>query len=167
MLFLVEPEAPLISAIRKIFSQTYSLMTPLNAHTSAMLADLVLVAHAGVVSFVVLGQALFVAGGLCDWRWTRNVWIRLTHLALIAFVVMQSWAGSVCPLTLWEQALRQRAGQAGYAESFVEHWVSRLIFFNAPMWVFAVVYTLFGALVLLTWWWIPPRWSSDVQAKAL
>ena len=157
----------LIPAIRKIFGQTYSLMTPLNAHTSALLADLVLVAHAGVVFFVVLGQVLFVAGGLRGWRWARNVWIRLTHLALIAFVVMQSWAGSVCPLTLWEQALRQQAGQAGYAESFIEHWVSRLIFFNAPVWVFIVVYTLFGALVLLTWWWIPPRWSHHHQAKPL
>lgn len=135
-------------------------MPLLNTHLSALLADLVLVAHAGVVSFVVLGQLLFVAGGLRDWRWVLKAWIRLTHLGLIAFVVMQSWAGSVCPLTLWEQALRRQAGQAAYAESFVEHWLSRLIFFSAPGWVFILVYTLFGALVLLTWWWIPPRWSQ-------
>lgn len=134
-------------------------MFQFSAHHSALLADLILVAHVGVVSFVVLGQLLFVAGGLRDWRWVRKAGIRLSHLALIAFVVLQSWAGSVCPLTLWEQALRHRAGQAGYSESFIEHWLSRLIFFNAPQWLFVAVYTLFAALVLLTWWWIPPRWS--------
>jgi hypothetical protein len=52
--------------------------------------------------------------------------------------------------------LRQQSGQTGYAESFIEHWLSRLIFFPAPAWVFVLTYTLFGALVLLTWWWLPP-----------
>jgi hypothetical protein len=78
----------------------------------------------------------------------------------MAFVMLQSWAGLTCPLTGWEQTLRQRAGQTAYAESFIEHWLSRLIFFSAPAWVFMLIYTVFGALVLLTWYWIPPRWPG-------
>ena len=127
--------------------------------SSALLADLILALHAGIVAFVVLGQLLFVLGGILGWAWVRKWWIRLAHLALIAFVIVQSWLGALCPLTIWEQALRQQAGQAGYAESFIEHWLTKLIFFNAPAWVFALVYTLFGALVLLTWWWLPPKRS--------
>lgn len=130
-----------------------------NPAASALLADLILLMHAGIVAFVVLGQILFVAGGLLGWAWVRSSRTRLAHLALIGFVLVQSWMGAICPLTLWEQALRQQAGQAGYAESFIEHWLSRLIFFNAPAWVFVLLYTLFGVLVLLTWWWIPPRWT--------
>jgi polyferredoxin len=124
---------------------------------SALLADLVLIAHVGVVVFVVIGQLLFMAGGVLGWAWVRMLWVRLAHLALIAFVVLQSWCGATCPLTVWEQLLRRQAGQNAYAESFIAHWLSRLIFFNAPAWVFVAAYSAFGALVLLTWWWIPPR----------
>lgn len=122
-----------------------------------MLADLVLVAHVGIVAFVVLGQLLFVAGGLLQWTWVRHLWIRLAHLLLLMFVIAQSWMGATCPLTSWEQLLRRQAGQTAYGESFIEHWLSRLIFFSAPAWVFVLAYSVFGALVLLTWWWIPPR----------
>ena len=121
-----------------------------------MLADLILALHVGILAFVVVGQLLFVMGGILGWAWVREWSIRLAHLALIAFVIVQSWLGAVCPLTVWEQALRLQAGQAGYAESFIEHWLSSLIFFNAPAWVFVLAYTLFGALVLLTMWWLPP-----------
>ncbi len=122
-----------------------------------MVADLVLVAHVGVVAFVVLGQLLFVVGGVLHWAWVRKVWIRLAHLALMMFVVVQSWMGATCPLTIWEQLLRRQAGQTAYGGSFNEHWLSRLIFFDAPAWVFVLAYSVFGTLVLLTWWWIPPR----------
>ena len=125
--------------------------------STALLADLILTLHVGIVAFVVVGQLLFVIGGILGWLWVREWRIRLAHLALIAFVIVQSWLGVVCPLTLWEQALRQQSGQADYTESFIEHWLSKLIFFSSPAWVFVLVYTLFGALVLLTWWWLPPR----------
>lgn len=137
-------------------------MTALSPLANALLADLVLLLHAGIVGFAVLGQLLFMAGGLKGWAWVRKVWIRLAHLALTLLVLVQSWMGATCPLTVWEQALRRQAGQGGqtvYSESFIEHWLSRLIFFTAPEWVFMAAYTVFGALVLLTWWWIPPRWS--------
>ena len=138
------------------------MFSPLfNPATSTLLADVILVLHAGIVLFVVLGQWLFVVGGLRGWAWVRHAAVRLAHLGLMLFVTAQSWAGLACPLTIWEQALRRQAGQATYTASFMEHWLSRLIFFNAPEWVFVLVYTLFGALVLLTWWWIPPRWSRS------
>ena len=132
-------------------------MPELSPAASALIADVLLVLHVGVVGFAVVGQLLFVAGGLIGWHWIRTAWLRLAHLALIVFVLVQSWMGAVCPLTLWEQALRQGAGQTAYASPFIEHWLSQLIFFDVPAWVFVVAYTLFGALVLLTWWWLPPR----------
>ncbi|WP_431096189.1 DUF2784 domain-containing protein [Polaromonas aquatica] len=131
-------------------------MTPF---TAALLADLILVLHVGIVAFAVLGQLLFMAGGWRGWAWVRIAWVRLAHLALIGFVVAQSWLGEICPLTVWEQSLRLQAGQGSYVGSFIEHWLSRLIFFNAPAWVFTVAYTAFGVLVLLSWWWWPPHWK--------
>ena len=124
-----------------------------------MLANTILVLHVGIVAFVVLGEVLILVGGHRSWEWVRHRTLRVTHLALMIFIALQSWLGALCPLTEWEQALRRRAGQDAYAESFIEYWLSRLIFFEAPWWVFVAAYTLFALLVLLTWRWVPPRRS--------
>ncbi len=121
------------------------------------LADLILWLHVAIVAFVVLGEALLLAGGLAGWRWIRNLPLRLLHLALIAYIALQAWFGMACPLTVWEQDLRRLAGQSPYKASFIEYWLSRLIFFQAPWWVFVAAYTAFLLLVAGTWWRFPPR----------
>jgi hypothetical protein len=121
------------------------------------LADALLALHVGIVAFVVLGTLLVVIGGWRGWSWVRNRPFRIVHLGLMVFVALQAWLGRLCPLTVWEQALRNRAGQATYGESFMQHWLSRLIFFDAPWWVFVAAYTVFAALVVGCWWWLRPR----------
>jgi len=37
-------------------------------------------------------------------------------------------------------------------ESFVQHWLHRWMFFDAEPWVFATIYTAFGASVAIAWW---------------
>ena len=37
------------------------------------------------------------------------------------------------------------------------HWVDRILFFDVPLEVFAVIYTAFGAVVLASWFFVPPR----------
>jgi hypothetical protein len=133
------------------------LMNALTPSTAALLADLVLALHAAIVAFVVVGQGLFLLGGWLRWRWVRHLPTRLAHLLLMLFVALQSWLGVLCPLTVWEQALRQRAGQASYNDSFIAHWLSRLIFYDAPWWQFVALYSAFALLVLWTWWRVPPR----------
>lgn len=124
-------------------------------------ADVVLVLHGAFIAFVVLGLVATLVGGWRRWHWVRSPWFRLVHLAAIAFVVVQSWLGVVCPLTTLESHLRVQAGQDPYApEGFIATWLQRLIFFQAPMWVFVVVYTLFGAAVALTLIWVPIRRSG-------
>jgi len=121
------------------------------------LADVVLIAHVGFISFVICGLLLTIIGGLLHWLWVRNFWFRVLHLLSIGFVVVEVWCGQVCPLTIWEQQLRQAAGQATYSESFIEHWLNLLCFFHAPIWAFSWAYTLFGAIVLVVMIVIPPR----------
>lgn len=132
-------------------------MNALAPEAAARLADTVLALHVGVVAFVVLGEVAFLVGGRRDWGWVHHFGLRLVHLLLMVFVAAQAWLEALCPLTAWEQALRARAGQVGYAGSFIEHWLSRLIFFEAPWWTFVAAYTGFALLVLLTWRWVPPR----------
>jgi hypothetical protein len=118
----------------------------------SFMADAVLLVHALFVAFVVIGQLLILAGLVLGWAWVRGFRFRIAHLLAIAIVVLQAWAGVLCPLTLLENALRLRAGEPVYAESFMAHWLHRLIFFDAPLWVFTVAYTVFASLVVATWY---------------
>ena len=121
------------------------------------LADLVLLMHVGFVAFMVIGLLLVALGGVRGWRWVRNPWFRAAHLAGIGLVVVQSWLGMVCPLTTLEMHLRDRAGDATYTGTFMAHWLRKILFYQAPSWVFVVAYALFGLLVLATWITVRPR----------
>lgn len=123
---------------------------------AALLADAILVVHVGVVAFVALGTLAIVVGGPLGWRVVRGFALRATHLALMVVIALQAWLGQLCPLTTWEQALRSRAGQDTYGGSFIQHWLSRLIFFEAPWWMFVLGYSAFAAIVLACWWRWPP-----------
>ena len=120
-------------------------------------ADAILLTHLLFVLFVVAGLLLIFAGKWLGWRWVYRFAFRVTHLAAIAIVVLQSWLGMICPLTIWEMTLRHRAGDAVYTGSFIAHWIAELLYYRAPEWVFTVTYTLFGALVVASWYWVRPR----------
>jgi len=141
---------------------------------ASFLADSLVVIHWGVVAFVGGGQLLFVVGAI-DWRLlgtnehapglrgltvraTRNPWIRMGHLATMAWIVVNTWLGKLCFLTVWEYALRDLAGEARDETSFIERWLSEALYVEAPWWVFVAVYTIFFALVVATLIAAPPRW---------
>ena len=123
-------------------------------------ANGVALVHFAFVLFVTFGLVAILVGIVAKWDWVRNAWFRWLHLVAIVFVVLESWAGITCPLTVWERELRQLAGQATLQEDFIASWVHRLMFFQAPPWVFTLAYSLFGAAVLLTFLLAPPRRSA-------
>lgn len=124
----------------------------------ALLADAVLVLHFAVVVFVVGGLPAIVLGNALRWSWVNRWPFRLAHAGAIAVIVAQAWLGQHCPLTLLESWLAGRAGgPQRYEASFIAHWIGRLIYFDAPTWVFSVAYSLFGLLVAAAWWRHPPR----------
>ena len=128
---------------------------PSSLHLAA--ADAVLIAHALFVVFVVGGLAAIYVGRLLRWSWVRNRAFRIVHLAAIAIVVAQAWLGVICPLTRFEMALREAAGDATYSGAFVAHWVERLLYFDAPWWVFVAGYSVFGIAVAASWFIVPPH----------
>jgi len=120
-------------------------------------ADVILFTHVLFVSFVVFGLLLIFAGRLFSWSWVRNPWFRLAHFIAIGVVVVQSWLSVICPLTTWEMALREKAGDTAYAGTFISHWLETILYYDAPKWLFTICYTVFGSLVLSTWFWVRPR----------
>ena len=135
-------------------------MTPVQ-RLYLVLADLVLVVHASFVAFVVVGLALICLGWWCRWACVRNFWFRVAHLAAIGMVAAESVAGFVCPLTTWEDRLRLLAGgELRYQESFIQHWLHRLIFFDLSENVFTIIYVAFFLTVVLSLLLVPPRWPG-------
>ncbi len=125
-----------------------------------IIADLLLVLHAAFVAFVVLGLVLVVCGGFRGWAWIRNPWFRFGHVAAIGVVTVQAWLGRICPLTIWEMSLRERAADTTYGGTFMAHWLHELLYYDMPPWVFVAAYTLFGLAVLGAWIKFPPGASE-------
>jgi hypothetical protein len=86
--------------------------------TYRLAADLLVLLHLGFVVFV-------VAGGFLVWRWPRVAW---AHLPAAAWGVWIELSAGICPLTPLENRLRVAGGEAGYATSFVEHYVMPVLY---------------------------------------
>ena len=96
----------------------------------------------GLVAFHVAFIAFVLAGGIMV---HRRPWIAALHLPAVAWAAFVEFTGTICPLTPWENALRQRAGDTGYAGGFVEHYVLPLIY---PAGLTPRIQILLGALVV-------------------
>jgi polyferredoxin len=120
--------------------------------TASAWADAILVAHAAFVIFVVGGLAATWAGIAAARPFARNPWFRGVHLAAIGLVVAEALFGYMCPLTLWEDALRASTDERG----FIQRWVHAWLFWDWPAWVFAAIYVAFGAVTAWTWLKYPP-----------
>ena len=130
----------------------------MRAQPHALLADAVLVLHFAFVLFVIFGLLLTWIGYFAGWKFVRNPWFRCAHLLAMAVVVAESLFGVICPLTKWEMALRVKAGEdPAYADSFVQHWVHRVMFFEVPESAFTLIYIAVFALILLSFFVVPPR----------
>ena len=86
--------------------------------TDRLAADAVVALHLAFVAFACLG-------GLFAWRRLRYAWVHLPALAWAAWIEL---TGTICPLTPLENALRRRAGDAGYAGGFVEHYLLPVLY---------------------------------------
>ena len=127
---------------------------------SNALADIVLVVHFAFVAFVVGGLAAIWIGAALGWRWVRSFRFRIAHLAAICFVAAEAVLGVMCPLTVWEDALRGRAHENG----FIARWIHSVMFYELPPWVFTVGYVLFAVIVGVTFWLVPPERSNSREA---
>ena len=130
--------------------------------SSTALADVILVVHFGFVAFVIGGLAAIWLGAALGWRWIRGVRFRVAHLAAIVCVAAEALLGIMCPLTVWEDALRGRDSETG----FIARWIHSVMFYELPPWIFTVSYVLFALIVAATFWLVTPeRRSKDDRPR--
>lgn len=120
-------------------------------------ADAILFLHVLIALFILFGLILIFIGKALSWDWIYNPWFRLFHILTIGIVAIQSWLGVICPFTTLEMHLRTKAVDAVYSGTFISHWLEKLLYYQAPAWVFVVAYTVFAALVIASWYFIRPR----------
>ncbi|MBV6749970.1 DUF2784 domain-containing protein [Pseudomonas chlororaphis] len=101
------------------------------------------IAADGLVSFHLLFILFVLFGGLLVLKWRRLIWL---HLPAATWGVAVEVFHLECPLTRWENLFRQAAGQGGYGEGFIEHYLIPLIY---PAGLTPTIQLGLGALVLL------------------
>lgn len=121
------------------------------------LADAVFWLHVIVVLFNGFWLVMVPIGAWRSWKFVRVFWWRALHLAMLAVVAIQAVFGRACFLTLWQSDLLQQAGKAESNAPLIQSWVTRLIFWPVPLWVFVVLYLAIWAYALALWWLVPPR----------
>ena len=143
----------------------------------ATLADAVLVLHLGYVAFAVGGEVAVLLGAALGWRWIRDRAFRLAHLAAVALVAVESLAGALCPLTVWEYRLREAAGGsagagsaaagagAGEPVSLVARLIHAVIFYDFPAWFFVALYVTWTAVVVVTLFAVPPARRGERRSR--
>jgi Protein of Unknown function (DUF2784) len=102
---------------------------------TGVLADSIVVVHSLFVLFVIFG-------GLLVLRWWKVVYLHLPAVVWGAFI---EFAGGICPLTPLENALRTKAGLAGYQGGFVEHYILPVLY---PAGLTRNVQLVLGAFVI-------------------
>lgn len=81
-------------------------------------AETVLLVHFAFIAFVLFG-------GLLALRWR---WVVVVHLPAAAWGFLIEMTGRICPLTYAENYLRNRAGESGYSQGFIEHYLLPVIY---------------------------------------
>ena len=81
-------------------------------------ADVLVIAHLAFIMFVMLGGLLLL-------KWPRLIYLHLPAVAWGTLVELRGW---LCPLTPLEQHYRTLAGETGYSDSFVQHYLLPLIY---------------------------------------
>jgi Protein of Unknown function (DUF2784) len=77
-------------------------------------AGAVALVHAAAVLFMLIGSLLAL-------RWPRLLWL---HVPVSLVILALYLTGSDCPLTTWELALREAAGEPGYRGGFIGHYIT-------------------------------------------
>lgn len=99
-------------------------------------ADGLLLVHLLFILFVLFGALL-------AFKWRPVIWWHLPAVLWGTLVEVCHWN---CPLTRWENLMRRSAGQAGYEESFIEHYLWPLIY---PSGLTPTIQLSLGGLVVL------------------
>lgn len=108
-----------------------------------LLADLVVGLHLLWILFLILGA---LPG-------RRLPWVKVLHLAALAFSLALQLFGWICPLTRLEVWLRAQGDPAsGYAGDFLAHYAESLVYLQLPPAVVLAATVVIASLSAWAYW---------------
>jgi hypothetical protein len=81
----------------------------------------------------------------------------------MAVVGLEAVFGIACPLTVWEDQLRDAAGQPVMGETFIGRWIHYFLFYDVDFAVLNACHIVFAILVIVTFVFAPPRWPARAK----
>jgi len=128
-----------------------------------ILADLVVLIHFAWIVFILWGFILTVYSSISvyvlrtaknRWRTFFDRWIfRTIHLGGIVYVAILTILGKYCPLTIWENELRQQYNtQLTYHGSFVIYYIEKIVYPEVNYLLFVIptmIIAVFTALMFI------------------
>ena len=111
-----------------------------------VLADFVVLIHFSFVLFVIGGGVLVLKRR--GWAWL--------HIPAAIWGTLIEVGGWICPLTYWENALREKAGEQVYTGDFVATYIMPILYPDALtrelQWLFAVLVIVINAFIYYRVW---------------
>lgn len=103
-----------------------------------VLAETMMVLHFAFLTFLVLG-------GFLAWRWRGVIY---AHLATGVWAILSLTVDLTCPITVWENFFRARAGMPVLETGFIDHYIDGVWY---PESAALTVQLVLGALVITSW----------------
>jgi len=117
-----------------------------------ILADLIVTIHFAWILFMLTGFILTLRGFFH--REFFEKWLfRVMHLIGIIYVNLLGLMGKFCPLTLWENILREKHNPSlTYPGSFIIHYVEKLVYPEVNPWIIyipTILITVFTIIIFI------------------
>jgi len=122
-----------------------------------ILANIIVVMHFAWIIFMLTGFLLT----LCGFWWKKIFdWLlfRYLHLLGILYVSLLAVMGKYCPLTIWENALREKheSGLA-YSGPFIIHYIEKLVYPDINPWFIRIATALIAISTIIIFIIRPPQ----------
>lgn len=129
------------------------------------LITLITAVHFLWVLFMLTGFFWTVLAIFFHRRFFDYFWFRTLHLLGIILVALFPLLGEYCPLTIWENVFREKAG-AGYEGGFMLHYIEKFIYPEVDL-ITIRIGTFLVAFVSITAYILRPPWRVKRWFKKL
>ncbi len=122
-----------------------------------ILADIIVVMHFAWILFMLIGFIFTIAGFF--WKRFFDRWLfRTVHLFGIIYVSTLALMGKYCPLTIWENTLRQEYDpNLTYPGSFMIHYAEKLVYPDINPLIIQIPTTFIAVFSILAFIIKPPQ----------
>jgi len=89
------------------------------------------------------------------------------HMPSVIWAALIEFKGWICPLTPWENQLRQAGGEAGYTGGFIEHYIIPIIYPDKLTLEMQIIFGIFVIVInVIIYSWIFYRFFKKTKAGA-